>query len=621
MPGIFGGVGCPPALYEALRADFAATYGKSEAVHTAGGMLGGHAFGSRSALHVAPGGGHFAVDGELSIYRLAEDFARGAAPAFYRWRAGELDLEPTCKGNVAAIDPRSGAWHLATEWTGSFPLYYCVVDGGLLFSSRLRPLARITGASVDLIGILEVLERYWTLEGRTHFKDVRRLLPGQVLRYEPAGGRLSVRETSGLWASASPGETDGNRDVVEQAWSTLGGAVRRSLPAPGRHAVMMSGGWDSRTLFAAMLEQVGPDRLLAYTHGDLGSRELGLVERICRWAEVALHREPLGEAIYDLGALERGFARVENVLFPHWHRAGAVLGEAGVSSVSAGVYGEVLGGHYGPSMVLGGTRKMAAVAAGLLGRSVGSANGHHAARDFLFTRRAAKPWYLAPAAWDGVPDPAASVNADIEAALRRLEHRGVATGDELVEAFVTEQRGTQYINAQLLSCRADVDVALPYTDRELLALSTRIPVKTKIHNTLNRAMLGRHVPALLRFRCAATLVPAGAPVIAQELSRLVRRQMDDYRWRLYFATRGRVGPPRFGWGNFEFLRSGRVLNAIADDLRAELWDRRAIRQRISDVTRLENGGSVHRLSFQLMRIYTVDLMVRSAPALAASVAG
>ena len=293
-----------------------------------------------------------------------------------------------------------------------------------------------------------------------------------------------------------------------------------------------------------------------------------------------------------------------------------MLAEAGVSSVSAGVYGEVLGGHYGPSMVLGGTRKMAAVAAGLLGRSVGSPNGHHAARDFLFTRRAAKPWYLAPAAWGGMADPAASVNADIEAALRRLERRGVATGDELVEAFVTEQRGTQYINAQILSCRAEVDIAMPYTDRELLALSTRIPVKTKIHNTLNRAMLGRHVPALLRFRCAATLVPARAPVVAQELSRLVRRQMDDYRWRLYFATRGRVGPPRFGWGNFEFLRTGRVLNAIAEDLRAELWDRRAIRQRIAEVTRLENGGSVHRLSFQLMRLYSVDLMLRTAATVA-----
>ena len=101
---------------------------------------------------------------------------------------------------------------------------------------------------------------------------------------------------------------------------------------------------------------------------------------------------------------------------------------------------------------------------------------------------------------------------------------------------------------------------------------------------------------------------------AQELSRLVRRKLDDGRWRLYFATRGRVPQPRLGWGNFEFLRTGKVLNALADDLRAEVWDRRAIRDRIAAATPLESRGSVHRLSFQLMRIYTVDQMLRSAPA-------
>src|SRR5262249_10251889 len=150
---------------------------------------------------------------------------------------------------------------------------------------------------------------------------------------------------------------------------------------PGRHAVMMSGGWDSRTLFAAMLGELGPERLLAYTHGDLQSREVGLVADICRWAGVALRREPLGDVLYDLDALERGCGRTENVMFPHWHRAGTVLARAGVESVSAGVYGEVLGGHYGPAMVLGGRRKIAAVAAGLLGRSVGTRNGHRPARD------------------------------------------------------------------------------------------------------------------------------------------------------------------------------------------------------------------------------------------------
>ncbi|TMA37286.1 MAG: hypothetical protein E6J79_10920 [Deltaproteobacteria bacterium] len=428
MPGIFGGVGCPPHLHEALRADFAAAYGASDAVSVAGGMLGGHAFGSQSALHVAPDGDRFAVDGEPSLYR-------STLPP-YRVRSDALELEPTCKGNVAVVSARSRTWHLATEWTGSFPLYYVVVDGGLLFSSRLRPLARIAGASLDLVGILEVLERYSTLAGRTHFEEIRRLLPGQILRYEPGSGRLSVRETSALWAG-DRGEAGDGGDAVEQAWVALGDSVRRSLGGPGRHAVMMSGGWDSRTLLAAMLEQAGRDPLLAYTHGDLGSREIGLVERICGWAGVELHREPLGEAMYDLDALERGFERTENLMFPHWHRAGAVLAGLGLSSVSAGVYGEVLGGHYGPSMVVGGVRKMAAVAAALVGRSVGSRNGHQAARDFLLARRVARPWYLAPAAWAATADAAASLDADLEAALQRLERRGVVTGDELVEAFVT----------------------------------------------------------------------------------------------------------------------------------------------------------------------------------------
>ena len=118
------------------------------------------------------------------------------------------------------MSARSGTWHLATEWTGSFPLYYVVVDGGLLFSSRLRPLARIAGASLDLVGILEVLERYSTLAGRTHFEEIRRLLPGQILRYEPGSGRLSVRETSALWAG-DRGEAGDGGDAVEQAWVAL----------------------------------------------------------------------------------------------------------------------------------------------------------------------------------------------------------------------------------------------------------------------------------------------------------------------------------------------------------------------------------------------------------------
>jgi hypothetical protein len=143
-------------------------------------------------------------------------------------------------------------------------------------------------------------------------------------------------------------------------------------------------------------------------------------------------------------------------------------------------------------------------------------------------------------------------------------------------------------------------------------VSTGVRLKDKIHNGINRAMLRRYAPELLRLPCSAMLLPARAPLLAQEMSRLVRKQFEDGRWKLYFATRGSVGPPRFGWGNFEFLRNGRALNAVADDLRSELWNREAIKRRIEGLIQLARGSAVVPLTFLLMRMYSVELMLRSA---------
>jgi asparagine synthetase B (glutamine-hydrolysing) len=145
-----------------------------------------------------------------------------------------------------------------------------------------------------------------------------------------------------------------------------------------------------------------------------------------------------------------------------------------------------------------------------------------------------------------------------------------------------------------------VDVAMPYADRELLAFVTRIPLSLKIHNSLNRAMLARRAPELLRYPMAATLVPAGMPIAIQELSRIVRKLKEEMQWQLHARTSGRVPAPRLAWANFEFLRSGDSLRAVLDDLQTDLWDRSAINRSIRSVTAGEWSGSVHPLSDQLM---------------------
>ncbi len=180
----------------------------------------------------------------------------------------------------------------------------------------------------------------------------------------------------------------------------------------------------------------------------------------------------------------------------------------------------------------------------------------------------------------------------------------------MVEAFVTEHRNSQYINAQLLSCRAALDVANPFADRELFILATRIPMSAKIHNALNRAMLRKHAPDLLRFPMGATLVAARAPLLAQEASRLLRKGVASVRWTLHFASGGRLAPPGLSWVNFEFLRSGRSLHALTDDLECPIWNREAIRERIRRSATGDRQRPMHGLSDQLLKVYTLDLLLR-----------
>jgi 7-cyano-7-deazaguanine synthase in queuosine biosynthesis len=87
---------------------------------------------------------------------------------------------------------------------------------------------------------------------------------------------------------------------------------------------MMSGGWDSRTLLAAALAANAND-LKCYTHGDEDSRELRNVRRLCEMSSVPLVSNVIDDSTISQELLLGTFPRVENAVFPHWHRAGTVL--------------------------------------------------------------------------------------------------------------------------------------------------------------------------------------------------------------------------------------------------------------------------------------------------------
>jgi hypothetical protein len=213
MPGIFGAVGCSPTFYEALEQEFSSTLDDCQTVRLAEGILGGHALRSKFAVHEMAEDRHVAVDGEGTLYRDVELFIHRASPTLFRVHAGRLELNSACKGNVALIDARSGTCYLAAEWTGTFPLYYIQRDGAFVFSSHLRPLARVFNAMPDSVGIVEFLGRGYMLSGRTYYQGIRRILPGQAITYEALHQRLCVYEMSSAWV----GTERSGLDVVEHA--------------------------------------------------------------------------------------------------------------------------------------------------------------------------------------------------------------------------------------------------------------------------------------------------------------------------------------------------------------------------------------------------------------------
>jgi hypothetical protein len=615
MPGIFGGYGCQPELFENLRSHIEGIWGKCESLSLPNVFLGGHAFGDASALYVTRDRYHFAVDGEKALYTNAHRFAEKGEPALLRFQDNQLELGVCCKGNVAVVDQDNQILHLATEWTGNFPLYFAEVKGGLLFSSFLRPLARVVKAMPDPVGVIQLMRYCANYEGRTCYKGIRRLMAGQNLVFESNSKRLRVNEISKAHLDYVDEVELG--ELIQRVWGTFQSAIQRCLESSSRHALMSSGGWDSRLLLAGMREHIDSSRLQGYSHGDIRSRELSIVKRMFEALDIHLHLEPLDSSMYDLETLQKGFDRVESAVHPFWHRAGVRLSEAGVDCVSAGTFGEVIGGHHGMGYIVKGWNRNRFIARRLFGSRSKLASKDKTdwsnVYQLLCARDSNRPWYVRSEYWNAIPNINEEINADIEKSIQRYERRGIHNSHQLLEAWTAEYVGAQSWGIQLLCCRAHLNIASPLADQEFFCLASQIPISLKVPNIITRALVQDHAPELLHFPTAASLVPAEFPIIAQEMTRLVRQMITTVSWKTAVATRGFLRPKFFGWDNFEFLRDGKVFNAIVNDLKSDIVDKNVILDHIHKLNGMKWKESVdymQGISYTMMQIYSADLMLR-----------
>jgi len=523
---------------------------------------------------------------------------------------GETPTAVDEPGVIALVDDALGAVVLTSDWSGAFPMYYAVTRDALLFSTLFRPLRNALDAPVDLAGVASFLRYGHHLGDRTLSTGIRRLLPGQVLCYSRQSGRLDLHETSRAWVPGGdpPRSPD---EAAEMIWPELVRAMPTSaadLPV----ALMMSGGWDSRTLLAAALERGGVRSIATYSHGDPFSRELELVRAMSQDAGIPCRIEPIAETSFEPEILAARYARTEAIQFPQWHHAAALLADRH-HCVTAGIFGEVVGGHYGPAMLLSGIEKIVAVGASIAGapwRGTAAEVGDPLSIAAAIPPERIVPWIASSELKSMRGELLGAHGDDIANITTRFRARGIVSVESMVEAFVTENRGAQLISGQLLCMRDRLPIALPFAHRKLLRAAADIPLSLKMHNRLSQRLLRRSAPWLLRYPSAATLVASSTPIILQEASRLARRAGERLRWRLHRRHPARFERPRHGWMNFDFLRTSGTLLQIRRALRSDIWDYRRLDERLSRFAAGNETISASSLAEALLRAYTVELALQ-----------
>ena len=115
-------------------------------------------------------------------------------------------------------------------------------------------------------------------------------MPGQALVYDVEADRFEIAETSDLWADSNRDDT---HSAAARCWNLLWSGAERVYPDHHSTGLMLSAGWDSRTLLATMGSQPGYEHVVCYTHGDPHCRQVAIAESICRECRCRCKTDPL----------------------------------------------------------------------------------------------------------------------------------------------------------------------------------------------------------------------------------------------------------------------------------------------------------------------------------------
>jgi asparagine synthase (glutamine-hydrolysing) len=184
----------------------------------------------------------------------------------------------------AVWDNREQTLTLVRDHVGIKPLYYAVVPGGVVFGSEIKAIlaSKLIAPRLNAEALHQFLTFLWAPDPNTLFEGVKTVPPGHYLQYH--NGEVKVTQ----WWDASFEDIDYRRSDgwwQEEVLGTLERVVKMEMVSDVPLGAFLSGGIDSSGIVAMMERHSNSHRISTYTAG-IKSEDLryDIIPDDVRWA-------------------------------------------------------------------------------------------------------------------------------------------------------------------------------------------------------------------------------------------------------------------------------------------------------------------------------------------------
>lgn len=519
------------------------------------------------------------------FYIRHETHESGNFELFFGERKDEQALNYTAPVNGTSItySSETGSLAVITDLAGAEPVYYRVCDSLMLISNRLENLIG-NCEQPDWEAIHCYLSFGYTFGETSFFKNIQQTLPNQMLMVDTHSLEISKQISEALPKTQNAQTLPGNGKAFAKRLSDI---MRTYSPM----ALMMSAGWDSRTLLAPKKTPI----TLAYTHGDISSRECTIAKRLSGTLRTDHYFKDVKGMVIDTDLLNEMLQLHGHCLWPIWHLSSKFISEKFSLPITSGVIGARLGGHNGfPSV---GTRfqksfnSLHLLSPAIVPKEkiISDFRQHLTApTQFWFTSKKGTHIFKETA-----PGTTTKMHQLFDTYLSETDDFSFA-----IERFNYDHASRQYMMKQPSMAKPFLGYYSPLSHPDLLKLVYKAPYRQRIQNKLTKQVISELNTDLLDFPMAATLVKAKQPIFIQELSRVLRIVFEKTFYKL------NKNRPNLGWFNYEHLYADDFFTTTVNSLKSDVWSRDEMLNTIS--SNISNNIDAGSTMDMVCKIKTID---------------